>query len=148
MGKTDTYTNDPRINQTVGNTIRERTRHSKKEPGKGKVISICSENLEDPHRRGVIWMDTMYSLTHLLSIYCVPSSVVGIGDTKGNKTLFYFIQHTGQSPGSSLEVFEKFPEVTHRKQETDIHVNGSLEVFRVLSQSGSHRVIGLGWKNI
>lgn len=43
-----------------------------------------------------------------------------------------------------MEVFEKFPEVTHRKQEIDINVNGSLEVFRVLSQSGSHRVIGLG----
>lgn len=85
-------------------------------------------------------MDTVHSFTHLLSTHYVPNSVLGIGDEKGNKTLFYSILHTKEL----TEVLEKFPEVTHRKQETDINANRCVKVFRVLSQSGSHRVIGLG----
>lgn len=82
----------------------------------------------------------MYSFTHLLSIYYVPSSVLGIGDTKGNKSLFYFIPHKKDPNWRFLKSFQKSPTGNRRH----INVNGSLEVFRVLSQSGSHRVIGLG----
>lgn len=57
----------------------------------------------------------------------------------------FILYHTQRK---SLEVSEKFPEVTHRKQETDVDANRCLEVFRMLSQSGSNRVIGLGLKNI
>lgn len=80
----------------------------------------------------------IYSLAECLC----ASSVLCIGDTKRNKALFCFILLHIQR--NSLDVFEKFPGATHRKQEMDINVDGCLEVFRVLSQSGSNRAIGLG----
>lgn len=42
----------------------------------------------------------------------MPSSVLGIGDTKGNKTLFYFIPHIKEVIGGFGEVSRSHPQET------------------------------------
>ena len=44
-------------------------------------------------------MDIIHSLTHLLSTYYMTSSVLGTGDTNGNKALFYFMPHIVEVTG-------------------------------------------------